>query len=183
GLDPYLIIALGLFLLTIVPASLLARRSGSSPAAVPDARSRRLGLSGAYHDRRLGREVPYQAADTNSALGVMFGAGLVAGMFGIGSGVLKVLALDRALKLPIKVSTSTSNFMMGVTAAAGAGVLLAAGYLNPVIAAPVAVGTTLGAFAGSRLLPGLSNVAVRYIFLILIAFLAVELILRGLGIS
>ncbi len=183
GLDPYLLVALGGILLLTIPGSLLGHHDEIPQGVVPDARSRRLRLGGAYLDRRLRREVPYMAARTDPALGVMFGAGLVAGMFGIGSGVLKVLALDGALKLPMKVSTATSNFMIGVTAAAGAGVLLAAGYMNPVIAAPVALGTMAGAYVGSRILPGLSNRLVRYVFLILMGALAIELILRGLGLQ
>ncbi|MHB8352194.1 MAG: sulfite exporter TauE/SafE family protein [Thermoplasmata archaeon] len=183
GLDPYLLIALGAVLLLSIPGSLFGHSDEIQQGVVPDARSRRLRLGGAYQDRRLKREVPYMAARTNPALGVMFGAGLVAGMFGIGSGVLKVLALDGALKLPMKVSSATSNFMIGVTAAAGAGVLLAAGYMNPVIAAPVALGTMAGAFVGSRILPGLSNHLVRLVFLVLMGILAVELILRGLGLQ
>jgi len=95
--------------------------------------------------------------------------------------VFKVLALERFLNLPMKVSTATSNFMIGVTAAAGAGVMLAAGYVNPIVAAPVAIGTAFGAYLGSRLLPGLRNRTVRLLFLPVIAALAIELILRGLG--
>ncbi len=181
GLYPVLFVTLGAVLLSTIPGSFLRHRTEVPEGVVPDRRSRTLGLGGSYHDRHLDREVPYMAASTRPALGVMFGAGLVAGMFGIGSGVLKVLALDGALRLPMKVSTATSNFMIGVTAAAGAGVLLAAGYMNPVIAAPVALGTTVGSLAGSRILPGLRNEVVRYVFLVLMAVLAVELIARGLG--
>ncbi len=180
-LDQALLIALGLVLLSIVPST-LARRGEELPSGVvPDARSRALGFQGEYHDAALDRTVAYTAADTDSALGVMFGAGIVSGMFGIGAGVFKVLALDRFLRLPMKVSTATSNFMIGVTAAAGAGVLLAAGYINPVIGAPVAAGTVVGAYVGSRILPGLHNRTVRWIFVPVIVALAVETILRGLG--
>jgi len=181
NLESALLIALGAVLLAIIPGS-LARRHIDVPELAPqDARSRSLGLTGEYHDEALQRDVPYQAAETSPALGVMFGAGMVSGMFGIGGGVFKVLALERFLNLPMKVSTATSNFMIGVTAAAGAGVMLSAGYVNPVIAAPVAIGTALGAYAGSRVLPGLRNQTVRLLFLPVIAALAVELILRGLG--
>ena len=180
-LDHALLIALGLILLAIVPGSIARRNEELPSGVVPDARSRRLGFAGEYHDEASGQTVAYQAADTDPALGVMFGAGVVSGMFGIGAGVFKVLALDRFLRLPMKVATATSNFKIGVTAAAGAGVLLAAGYINPVIAAPVAVGTMAGAYVGSRILPGLPNRTVRLIFLPLIVALAVEVILRGFG--
>jgi uncharacterized protein len=181
NLDSALLIALGAIFLAIIPGS-LARRKIDVPVEIPaDARSQRLGLTGEYHDGALGRDVSYRAARTSPALGVMFGAGVVSGMLGIGAGVFKVLALERFLNLPMKVATATSNFMIGVTAAAGAGVMLSAGYVNPIVAAPVAIGTAFGAYLGSRVLPGLRNPTVRLLFLPVIAALAIELILRGVG--
>jgi uncharacterized protein len=181
SLNDALLIALGCILLAIIPGS-VARRNIEIPAGgVPDARSLRLGLSGEYHDLALDRDVHYQAGETSPALGVMLGAGFISGMFGIGAGVFKVLALERYLGLPMKISTATSNFMMGVTATAGAGVLLAAGYVNPVLAAPTAIGTAAGAYLGARVLPGLRNRTVRILFLPLVVVLAAEMILRGLG--
>lgn len=181
NLESALLIALGVVLLAIIPGNLQRRHIDIPTPLPPDSRSQRLGLRGEYHDNALDRDVPYEAARTSPALGVMFGAGLVSGMFGIGAGVFKVLALERFLNLPMKVSTATSNFMIGVTAAAGAGVMLSAGYVNPVVAAPVAIGTAFGAFLGSRLLPGLRNPTVRLLFLPVIAALAIEVILRGVG--
>ncbi len=183
SLEPVLLIALGVVLLLIVPGT-ISRRHVELPEGVqPDARSRRLGLRGRYHDNVLDRDVDYAADRTSPALGVMFGAGLVSGMFGIGAGVFKVLALEKYLRLPMKVATATSNFMIGVTAAAGAGILFAAGFIDPLVAAPVALGTALGAFGGSRLLPHLRNQTVRWVFIPFIVLLAVESILRGLGIA
>jgi uncharacterized protein len=180
-LDQVLLIALGFVLLAIVPGA-IARRNEELPTdVVPDRRSLALGFAGEYHDESLDRTVAYQAADTDSALAVMFGAGIVSGTFGIGAGVFKVLALDRFLRLPMKIATATSNFMIGVTAAAGAGVLLAAGYINPLIAAPVAIGTVAGALVGSQLLPGLRNRTVRLVFVPVVVVLAIEVILRGFG--
>jgi uncharacterized protein len=182
-LGSVLLVALGIVFLAIIPGSVARRHIDVPPPIPPDERSQRLGFSGEYHDNATGRDVPYEAAHTSPALGVMFGAGIVSGMFGIGAGVFKVLALERYLNLPMKVSTATSNFMIGVTAAAGAGVMFSAGYINPVIAAPVALGTALGALGGSRLLPGLRNQTVRLVFLPVVALLAIEVILRGLGIA
>jgi len=139
-------------------------------------------LNGSYVDES-GRTIPYRAAHTTPALGVAFGAGLVSGMFGIGGGVFKVLSMEHYLRLPMKVATATSNFMIGVTGAAGAGVLLAAGYVDPLLAAPAALGTTAGALIGSRVFPGLRNQTVRFLFLPVIGALAVEVILRGVGLS
>jgi uncharacterized protein len=181
SLTDALLVALGIVLLAIIPGSLARRNQEFALARPPDARSQALRLSGTYVDRATGRSVSYRAADTNPALGVMFGAGVVSGMFGIGGGVFKVLALERYLGVPMKVATATSNFMIGVTAAAGAGILFAAGYVNPLIAAPVAVGTAAGAYVGSQILPGLTNRAIRWIFIPVVAALAIETILRGLG--
>jgi uncharacterized protein len=181
SLDDALLIALGIVLLGVVPLTLAHRGEELPSPKAPDARSRRLGFRGRYYDQSLQQEVAYEGADSNGALGVMFGAGVVSGMFGIGAGVFKVLALDRFLNLPFKISTATSNFMIGVTAAAGAGVLLSAGYVNPVIAAPVAAGTALGAYLGSQVLPGLRNRTVRFLFAPVVVILAVEVVLLGLG--
>jgi len=178
-----LLIALGVVLLGTIPL-VLSRRHVEIPALGPQGPvARRLGLSGEYYDHFLQRDVPYRAARARPALAVMFSAGVVSGMFGIGAGVLKVLALERSMNLPMKVSTATSNFMIGVTAAAGAGVMLSAGYVNPIVAAPVAIGTALGAFLGSQVLPALRNRTVRTIYVPVVLALAIEVILRGLGIA
>jgi len=175
-----LLVALGVVLLLTVPASL---REGAKERPLPpaDARSRRLRLEGSVYDERDHVRVEYQARRTSPALGTMFAAGMVSGMFGIGGGVLKVLALERFLGLPTKVATATSNFMIGVTVAASAGVLLLAGDVNPVVVAPVALGTVVGSLGGSRALPRLDSRALGFLFLAVVAALGVELILRGLG--
>jgi uncharacterized protein len=181
NLDNALLIALGFVLLAIVPLSYAHRHEELPEGVVPDERSKRLGLKGNYHDQSSGRDVSYVAAETVPALGVMFGAGVVSGMFGIGGGVFKVTALERFLRLPMKIATATSNFMIGVTGAAGAGVLLAAGFVNPLVAAPAALGTAAGAFLGAKVLPGLTNRTVRLLFLPVIVALGIEVIVRGLG--
>ncbi|MGI0132913.1 MAG: sulfite exporter TauE/SafE family protein [Thermoplasmata archaeon] len=183
GLASALLVLLGIILLATLPGSWRRRDARDLPPPPPDARSRRLGLRGIYHDPRLGRDIEYQAGRTTPALATMFGAGIVSGMFGIGSGVLKVLALERFLGLPLKVATATSNFMIGVTVAASAGVLLLAGDVNPVLIAPVALGTVAGSYLGSRILPGLSSTILRLIFLGVVAVLAAELIARGVGLG
>ncbi len=179
SLVPVLLIALGAVLLLTVPSSLHHRTVEQTPTTPGDDLSRRLKLRGNYFDRFRQRVVHYEAQDSRSALGIMFGAGIVAGLFGIGSGVLKVLALDGAMRLPMKVSTATSNFMIGVTATAGVGVLFAGNLVLPVLAAPVAIGTTVGAFLGSRLLPQLGNRLIRYVFVVILVVLATETVVRG----
>src|SRR6476620_6293110 len=109
-----------------------------------------LRLHSSYYDERAGREIFYRVARTRVGLMLMYVAGVVSGLLGIGSGALKVPAMDLTMKLPIKVSSATSNFMIGVTAVASAGIYLARGYINPFLAAPVALGVLLGSIAGTR---------------------------------
>ena len=113
----------------------------------------------------------------------MWGAGLLSGLLGIGSGAFKVLALDYVMRLPMKVSTATSNFMIGITAAASAAVYFGRGDIHPVIAAPVALGVLLGASVGTALMGRLRNTTVRMLFLPVILYLAVSMIARGLGLG
>jgi uncharacterized membrane protein YfcA len=113
---------------------------------------------------------------------MMYVAGLISGLLGIGSGTFKVLALDTLMRLPMKVSTTTSNFMIGVTAAASAGIYFSRGDIPPMVAAPVALGILVGALVGARLLPHLSNKTLRLIFIPVIAVAAIEMILHGFGI-
>ena len=181
NLVPVLLIVLGLVLLSTVPGSIAMRHEEHPPEGPGDSISRRLKFEGNYYDRLHQRVVHYRGQNSKSALVVMFAAGIVSGLFGIGSGVLKVLALDRALRLPMKVSTATSNFMIGVTATAGVGVLFAGNLVLPLLAAPVAIGTTTGAYLGSRLLPGLTNRLIRWLFVVILLVLAVETLVRGVA--
>jgi uncharacterized membrane protein YfcA len=140
-----------------------------------------LHLSSSYPDRRLGQEVAYQVTHTPLGLAMMYIAGVISGLLGIGSGTFKVLAMDTLMRLPMKVSTTTSNFMIGVTAAASAGIYFSRGDIPPLVAAPVALGILLGAMVGARLLPHLSNKALRLIFLPVMVAIAIEMVIRGLG--
>jgi uncharacterized protein len=142
-----------------------------------------LHLSSSYPDRQLGREVPYQVTRTPVGLAVMYVAGVLSGLLGIGSGSLKVIGMDTIMHLPMKVSTTTSNFMIGVTAAASAGIYFSRGDIPPLIAAPVALGIMAGAFIGSRLLTRLSNKTLRLIFLPVLAVIAIQMLLKGLGVA
>jgi uncharacterized membrane protein YfcA len=141
----------------------------------------RLRLASSYPDRKLDREVPYSAQRIPLGFVLMWIAGLVSGLLGIGSGVLKVLAMDGAMRLPMKVSSATSNFMIGVTAAASAGIYLGRGDVDPQIAAPVALGVLAGALIGARILQHISNRSVRLVFLPVLIAVGIETIARGLG--
>ena len=143
----------------------------------------RFGLEGTYYDAALDRDVKYRATRVAQGFAAMFGAGLLSGLLGIGSGAFKVLAMDHFMRLPMKVSTATSNFMIGITSAASAGIYFARGDIHPVLAAPVAVGVLVGAAAGTRLMARLHNSTIRKAFLPVLAWLAISMILRGLGIG
>ena len=123
----------------------------------------------------------YHVTGVISGFGLMLVAGILSGLLGIGSGAVKVLAMDRAMKLPFKVSTTTSNFMIGVTAAASAGVYLNRGYIDPVLAMPVMLGVLPGALIGARLLAGAHVPVLRMVFAVVIFALAVEMIYNGLA--
>jgi hypothetical protein len=139
-----------------------------------------LQLNGSYYDAALGRVVEYRASGGLLGLILMYVAGAVSGLLGIGSGVLKVPAMDIAMYLPMKVSTATSNFMIGVTAAASAGVYFSRGQINPFIAAPVALGVLLGATVGTRLMTRTKSVLLRRIFVVVMLAVAAQMLWRGL---
>jgi uncharacterized membrane protein YfcA len=111
---------------------------------------------------------------------LMYIAGVLSGLLGIGSGAVKVLAMDKFMKLPFKVSTTTSNFMIGVTAAASAGIYLSRGYIDPMLAMPVMLGVLIGSLAGARVLSGANVKILRIVFSVVIGALAVEMIYSGL---
>lgn len=123
---------------------------------------------------------PYHVQAVPTGFGIMVVAGALSGLLGIGSGAIKVLAMDRAMRLPFKVSTTTSNFMIGVTAAASAGVYLNRGYIDPGLAMPVMLGVLLGSLVGARVLTGTRTRLLRIIFSLVILLLGVEMIYNGL---
>ncbi len=150
--------------------------------ASSDRLAERLRLPGQYEDRKLGL-VRYNVVRVPLGFGIMYVAGTLSGLLGIGSGVFKVLAMDSAMRMPMKVSSTTSNFMIGVTAAASAGVYLGRGDVNPLLVAPVAVGVLAGALVGSRILPLMSNRGVRKVFVPVLLLIALQMILKGLGVK
>jgi uncharacterized protein len=143
----------------------------------PNALAEKLKLSGDYPVNN-GR-VAYLAQNVPAGFGIMFIAGILSGLLGIGSGAVKVLAMDHAMKLPFKVSTTTSNFMIGVTAAASAGIYLGRGYIAPGLAAPVMLGVLAGSLLGARLLVRIRVPVLRVVFALVIVALGVEMIYSG----
>jgi len=156
------------------------RREEWRPVARQDPFSRWLTLEGSYYDQSLRQTIQYRGGRAYLGGPLMFGAGLIAGLLGIGAGALKVLIHDLVMGLPPKVSTTTSNLIIGVTALAGTSVYLAAGMIDPGRTAPGILGVVSGAFIGTRLLVRLSNQSVRRFFLVVLLVLAVEMIVRGI---
>jgi uncharacterized membrane protein YfcA len=140
--------------------------------------SDRLRLSGSYPDG-TGGQCDYKVDRISAGFATMFGAGTLSGLLGIGSGAVKVLAMDRVMRIPFKVSTTTSNFMIGVTAAASAGIYLHRGYVDPGLAFPVMLGVLAGSLLGARLLVRARVSVLRSIFTIVILALGVEMIVNG----
>lgn len=166
----------------------MARRredpDGAGPGAPPDRWAARLRLASSYPDPLTGREVHYGVGRVWLGLILMFAAGAASSLLGIGSGVLKVPAMDSALGLPIKVSSATSNFMIGVTGAASAGIYYARGRVLAPLAAPVALGSILGAYLGTRVLMRTSSGRIRALFIAVLLGLAAQMLLeavRGAG--
>lgn len=159
---------------------MLSRRSQvKAGASQPSPWADYLRLHGSYHDKLLGREVFYRVAGARVGLALMYVAGIVSGLLGIGSGALKVPAMDLAMRLPIKVSTATSNFMIGVTAAASAGVYFMRGDIDPVVTAPVAAGALIGATLGARLMGRLQNRTLRVFFVIVLLWISLQMFFKG----
>lgn len=148
-----------------------------SPAA------KTLKLQGEYYDKALNQQVAYNVDNVYGSFGVMYGAGIISGLLGIGSGSFKVMAMDIFMKLPLKVSSATSNFMMGVTGAASAGIYLFRGDINPAIAAPVALGVLIGATLGARIMQKLKSKTIRKLFIPVLFYVAVQMIAQGLGVK
>ncbi len=138
-------------------------------------------LHSSYYDQSEHREISYKLAGTKLGLGLMYIAGIISALLGVGSGALKVPAMDMAMHMPIKASAATSDFMIGVTAAASASAYFARGQINPVIAAPTAIGVLLGAMVGSRLLNRVASRYVQVLFVVVLVIVAVEMLQRGLS--
>src|ERR1700690_3646000 len=183
----------GAFLATRIPTSALAiifgfvllysaylsrkTRSAAQRSLPPDPLATRLRMNGRFPDGGAVRE--YNVQHVPAGFSLMFGAGALSGLLGIGSGAVKVLAMDQAMKIPFKVSTTSSNFMIGVTAAASAGIYLRRGYIDPGLAMPVMLGVLAGGLLGAKLLV-LANVrALRILFSVVIVALAIEMIDHG----
>jgi uncharacterized membrane protein YfcA len=169
-----------IFGLVLLFSAYVSLRKQPVPSAIqkPDPIATRLRMNGEYPaiagpTKYLIRRVPIGFA-------ICYVAGLVSGLLGIGSGALKVLAMDQAMEIPFKVSTATSNFMIGVTAAASAGIYFRHGYIDPALAMPVMLGVLVGSFVGARIMPGTPSRKLRILYDTAIVILAIEMLIKGL---
>ena len=164
---------------------MLARRRDPVLASAPSEASHwsdELGLNSIYPDGELRREVLYRVHRVPLGMMLMYGAGLISALLGIGSGVLKIPAMDTVMRLPIKVASATSNFMIGVTAAASAGVYFMRGSIVTEIAGPVAFGSVLGAIVGAHILLILSSHKLRLLFVAILVVLGIQMLLTAFGV-
>jgi uncharacterized membrane protein YfcA len=184
---------LGAYLTAKVPASAIATifgvmllysayvsrrtRPRTEVEQLPDPLATKLKMNGTFPDTSRIRH--YNVYRVPTGFGVMFGAGALSGLLGIGSGALKVVAMDQAMKIPFKVSTTTSNFMIGVTAAASAGVYLSRGYIDPALAMPVMLGVLLGSLLGTRVLVKTQTKILRLVFSVVIILLGLEMMYKA----
>jgi uncharacterized membrane protein YfcA len=172
-------------ILAVSAWQMLRRRHERAPAAAAIGAgdwASTLHLHSIYPDPTRSRDIAYRVERLPLGWVLMYGAGLISALLGIGSGVLKIPAMDTALRLPIKVSSATSNFMIGVTAAASAGAYFVRGDIVPAIAGPVALGSVVGALAGARILMVVPAARIRLLFVAVLVVLAVEMGLAAFGI-
>lgn len=173
----WLAVVFGVMLLQAAWQASHRPKEAAQPQAV-DPLAARFKMGGSYPTE--GGERRYTVRRVKTGFGLMFGAGAVSGLLGIGSGSLKVIALDQAMRIPFKVSTATSNFMIGVTAAASASLYLSRGYVDPSIVMPVMLGVLAGSMAGARLLPRLGVPLLRKAFAVVVGLIAIQMIVSGI---
>jgi uncharacterized membrane protein YfcA len=173
----YIAILFGLVL--IFSAAMSLRKKVEFIARKKSILAEKLKLNGTYP---VGNEsVAYNVSNVGGGFLMMIFAGAMSGLLGIGSGALKVVAMDGMMRVPFKVSTTTSNFMIGVTAAASAVVYMQRGYIDPGLAMPVVIGVLLGAFTGSKILVSSQSKKLRYFFAVVVTFLALQMIYKGIS--
>ena len=174
----FLFLLFGVFLL--LSAIMMFRRRDEAVAVKNHPWAEKLKLDGEYPDPRSGALIHYTVANVPIGLIAMYFAGMLSALLGIGSGIFKVTAMDGAMKLPMKVSSATSNFMIGVTATASAGAYLFRGQVRPEIACPMALGIIGGSWVGARIMPHLPSGLVRKIFVVVLLVVAAQMIVKGI---
>ena len=182
GLSKLIFIIFGIVLFISIVPTFIEYKKNRRTRLNSDWSTKAFQLEGSYYDRARGRMIRYSGFRWWFGEAIMGIAGIMSGLLGIGSGVLKVLAMDWGMKLPIKVTTSTSNFMIGVTAAASSAVYWSLGYIQPFMIAPIVLGILAGSYYGAHTLGSARSHRIRELFMALIAIVGVEMILRGFGV-
>lgn len=180
GLIPATVLKMLFAIMMLQSAYFATRRQDEEIVDTSDPLCARLGLEGEIPQDNL-PPLPYGIINLPAGAALMAVAGLMSGLLGVGAGALKVAAMDHVMRVPLKVSSATSNFMIGVTAGAGAIVFLARGDVATTVAAPVALGVTAGALVGSRVLPHANVGALRLLFVTILVLIAVEMGWRALS--
>lgn len=157
---------------------MMFRKKGDARTEVDHPWSQKLKLAGSYPNEK-GELTLYKVANVPLGLFLMFFAGILSALLGIGSGIFKVMAMDGAMKLPMKVSSATSNFMIGVTATASAGAYLMKGDIRPEIATPVALGIIVGSFVGAKVMTKMPAAQIRKIFVVVLVIVSIQMIIKG----
>ena len=174
-----LFLVFGLVMLYSAVMSFMPTQHDAAGAPEDSALAKRFRLASRY--REGDRWVDYKVGGVAPAFGIMVGAGFLSALLGIGSGVFKVLAMDRLMRLPFKVSTATSNFMIGMTAATSAGYYLSHGDVSPLVAGPVILGVLAGAYIGAHWMTVLPVKTLRRVFAVVLCFVALDMLLKSAG--
>lgn len=159
-------------------AGMMLKKKKDGRAEVDHPWSKKLNLASIYKNEK-GEMVHYKVDHVPFGLITMYFAGIMSALLGIGSGIFKVLAMDGAMKMPLKVSSATSNFMIGVTAAGSAGAFLLQGDIRPEIAGPVAIGIIIGAYVGGRVMPKLPASLIRKIFVVVMFIISLQMLKKA----
>lgn len=161
-------------------AIMMIKKKGDNISEVDHPWSQKLKLGGSFVDEH-GKLIHYKVANVPVGLFMMFFAGTLSALLGIGSGIFKVLAMDGAMKVPMKISSATSNFMIGVTATASAGAYLMKGDIRPEIAVPMSLGIIIGSWTGARVMPKMPAAHIRKIFVVVLVIVSIQMIMRGMN--
>lgn len=172
----YLFILFGSFLM--LSAFMMLKKKGDSITDINHPWAEKLNLGSKFPDGKGGL-IFYKVAAVPLGLFIMFLAGILSALLGIGSGIFKVMAMDGLMKIPMKVSSATSNFMIGVTATASAGAFLLKGDILPEIACPVSVGIIIGSWVGAKVMPRMPANTIRRIFVIVLMIVSVQMMMKG----
>lgn len=176
----WLFVIFGVVLLQAAAMSFKPSHSDQAGAAASSALALKLRLNSKYEEH--GQWVHYNVTHVVPGFGIMIGAGFLSALLGIGSGAFKVLAMDKLMRMPFRVSTATSNFMIGMTAATSAGFYLAHGDISPLIASAVVLGVLIGSYAGAHWVTVLPVKILRHVFAVVLILVALQMLFKGIGV-